>query len=203
VARIQKIHILLAMYNAYQPGVFALSGWDLVGALPLDASEVEHLMGDGDTRWIERGGYDLIGAAPDATVSSGGMPRARSLYGSLTDQLQRPDSFASQLKHILSVRESYGLAAAKQVSIPDVVAPGLLIMVHELPNGRGTQITALNFSAEPIDETIVLANVGSGPVVDMIAETVEGDLGEDGMLHISLEPYEGLSLRIVGSLPTL
>ena len=34
--------------------VFALSGWDLVGALPLDPAQVQDLMSDGDTRWIER-----------------------------------------------------------------------------------------------------------------------------------------------------
>ena len=28
---IQRAHLLLALYNAMQPGVFALSGWDLVG----------------------------------------------------------------------------------------------------------------------------------------------------------------------------
>ena len=33
--QIQRVHLLLVMYNAFQPGVFALSGWDLVGALPL------------------------------------------------------------------------------------------------------------------------------------------------------------------------
>jgi trehalose synthase len=203
VAQIQKIHLLLAMYNAYQPGVFALSGWDLVGALPLDPSEVAHLMGDGDTRWIERGGYDLIGADPDASVSSGGMPKARSLYGSIAEQLERPDSFASQLKHLLAVRDAYGIAMSRQLTIPDVTAPGLLVMVHELPDDRGIQVTALNFSAEHIDEVIVLADVQPGPVVDMIAETLEGDLSEAGELRIALEPYEGVSLRIVGSLPTL
>ena len=36
--QIQRVHLLLAMYNAFQPGVFALSGWDLVGALPLPPS---------------------------------------------------------------------------------------------------------------------------------------------------------------------
>ncbi len=36
-ALVQRAHLLLAMYNALQPGVFALSGWDLVGALPLPA----------------------------------------------------------------------------------------------------------------------------------------------------------------------
>ncbi|MCR2365427.1 hypothetical protein NSR35_26165, partial [Salmonella enterica] len=43
LALIQKVHLLLAMYNAMQPGVFALSGWDLVGALPLEPEQVEGL----------------------------------------------------------------------------------------------------------------------------------------------------------------
>ena len=56
-------HLLLAMYNAMQPGVFALSGWDLVGALPLPGEAVQTLLADGDTRWINRGAYDLLGQA--------------------------------------------------------------------------------------------------------------------------------------------
>ena len=31
IVRIRRAHLLLAMYNALQPGVFALSGWDLCG----------------------------------------------------------------------------------------------------------------------------------------------------------------------------
>ncbi|WP_019996199.1 maltose alpha-D-glucosyltransferase [Aureimonas ureilytica] len=201
--KIQKAHLLLAMYNAYQPGVFALSGWDLVGALPLEPEQVADMMRDGDTRWIERGAYDLTDAAPGARLSAGGMPRARSLYGSLCEQLENPDSFASRLKRLLQVRDAYGIAAARQIAIPDVASPGLLVMVHELPDGRGTQVTALNFGQTPIEEVIELSNVRAGPVVDMIAETIEGDLGEDGRLKISLDPLEGLSLRIVGALPTL
>jgi hypothetical protein len=37
----------------------------------------------------------------------------------------------------------------------------------------------------------------------MINETVEGDLSETGELTIHLDGYEGLSLRIVGALPTM
>ena len=33
--KIKKAHLLVAMANAMQPGVFSLSAWDLVGALPL------------------------------------------------------------------------------------------------------------------------------------------------------------------------
>lgn len=201
--QIQRVHLLLVMFNAFQPGVFALSGWDLVGALPLPSAAVEALMVDGDTRWIERGAYDLVNVNPDTPASQAGLPRAPTLYGPINEQLQRPDSFASQLQRLLAVRQAYGIYASQQTMIPDVSSPGLLVMVHELPNSRGTQVTALNFGPTPIEETIVLPNVQSGPVVDMINETVEGDLSETGELAIRLEGYEGLSLRIVSTLPTM
>ncbi len=158
-------------------------------------------MGDGDTRWINRGGYDLADLAPEASVSAEGLPKARSLYGSLAEQLQRPGSFACQLKRILSVRQAYDIAASKQILIPDVQAPGLLVMVHELPAGKGVQLTALNFSAEPVSETICLPGVAPGPVVDIIHESVEGDLTDNCELQINLDPYEGLALRVVSAAP--
>ncbi|MDY7565368.1 maltose alpha-D-glucosyltransferase [Pseudomonas sp. RTC3] len=201
IQRIQHIHVLLVMYNAMQPGVFALSGWDLVGALTLPAEQVQHLMQDGDTRWIHRGAYDLVDLDPDAEFSAGNMPRPKTLYGSLVDQLQRPDSFVSLLKKILAVRRAYDIAASRQILIPDVQHPGLLIMVHELPAGKGTQITALNFSAEPVVETLHLPDIAPGPVVDIINERVEGDLTEQGEFTITLDAYEGLALRVVSTSP--
>jgi trehalose synthase len=201
--QLQRVHLLLVMYNAFQPGIFALSGWDLVGALPLPAAAVEALMADGDTRWIERGAYDLVNVNPDAPTSQAGLPRAATVYGPIDEQLQRPDSFASQLQRLLAVRQSYCIYASQQTMIPDVASPGLLVMVHELPDARGTQVTALNFGSTPIEETVVLSNVQPGLVVDMINETVEGDLAASGELTLRLEGYEGLSLRIVGALPTM
>ena len=44
VDEIRRVHLLLAMYNALQPGVFALSGWDLCGICPLDRSKVARLI---------------------------------------------------------------------------------------------------------------------------------------------------------------
>ncbi|KPW27483.1 maltose alpha-D-glucosyltransferase [Pseudomonas syringae group genomosp. 3] len=201
IQQIQHIHLLLVMYNAMQPGVFALSGWDLVGALTLPAEQVEHLMQDGDTRWVHRGAYDLVDLDPEAEFSAGDMPRPKTLYGSLVSQLQRPDSFASQLKKILAVRRAYDIAASRQILIPDVEHPGLLVMVHELPAGKGTQITALNFSADTLVETLHLPGIAPGPVVDIINERVEGDLTEQGEFTITLDAYEGLALRVVSTLP--
>jgi hypothetical protein len=124
-----------------------------------------------------------------------------ALYGPLPEQLANPNSFASQLKHLLSVREAYKIASSKQIAIPDVTSRSLLVMVHELPAGKGTQVTALNFSASTVDEMILLPGVASGPVVDMLAESVVGDLDELGTLRISLDGYRGVSLRIVSALP--
>ncbi|AIB36734.1 MULTISPECIES: maltose alpha-D-glucosyltransferase [Pseudomonas] len=201
IQQIRQIHLLLVMYNAMQPGVFALSGWDLVGALPLAAEEVEHLMQDGDTRWIHRGAYDLVDLNPDAQLSSGHMPRSNSLYGSLNTQLQDPESFASQLQKILAVRRAYDIAASRQILVPEVENSALLVMVHELPAGKGTQITALNFGATAITETLHLPDIAAGMVVDIINERVEGDLTAEGAFTITLDAYEGLALRVVSSSP--
>jgi trehalose synthase len=201
IERIRKLHLLLVMFNALQPGVFAISGWDIVGALTLPPDEVASLMADGDTRWINRGAYDLMDLDPEATASSQGLPRARALYGSLREQLEQHDSFASRVRRVLTVRQATGLPGGHQRPIPDVIAPGLLVMLHDLPAGRGVQITALNFSAEPIDEQLILENVSAGPVVDLLNETLEGDVGEDGVLQIHLDPYEGLCMKVVGVAP--
>ncbi|MFZ2361935.1 MAG: maltose alpha-D-glucosyltransferase [Anaerolineae bacterium] len=196
VGQIQRLHLLLAMYNAFQPGVFALSGWDLVGALPLAHDLVADLMADGDTRWINRGAYDLLGVNPDAAGSAAGLPKAVALYGPLPEQLRRPDSFASQLKAMLQVRRAYKLYAAYQLDVPDTHSPGLLVMVHELPEGLGTQVTAINFGAEPVDEVVRLKHVQPGQAVDMFSDVVAGPVNEQGELRIRLEGYAGKSYLI-------
>jgi trehalose synthase len=197
--QIQRVHLLLVMYNAFQPGVFALSGWDLVGALPLPHDSVAGLIADGDTRWIERGAYDLVNVCPDAGASQAGLPKAPALYGPIDEQLKRPDSFASQLRKLLAVRQASGLYASRQILVPEVASAGLLVLVHELPNGKGIQVTALNFGAAPLDETITLPNIQPCPVFDMINETSEGDVSAAGDLRIKLDGYEGKSLRVVNA----
>jgi trehalose synthase len=157
---IRRAHLLLAMFNAWQPGVFALSGWDLLGMLPVPAEEVRDLIATGDTRWIERGAHDLMDVAPEATTSSSGMPRSRSLYGPLPAQLEQEDSFANGLRGILATRAEYDLAAATQIDVPDVAHPAMLVMVHRLDGGDPArpdarlQVTVLNFSGEPISGTV-------------------------------------------------
>lgn len=198
-AQVQQVHLLLTMYNALQPGIFALSGWDLVGALPLPRSAVEERMADGDTRWINRGAYDLMDVAPDAAHSSAGLPRAQSLYGSLPEQLQQEDSFAGKLRTLLALRARYRLYAARQIAVPDVQNPGLLVMVHRLPDDLGTQVTALNFGSEPVEESIKLDGAGVGAVMDMLSGNTEANNSADGAITLRLNGYTGKSLLIASA----
>ncbi len=119
IDRIRRAHLLLAMFNALQPGVFALSGWDMCGMLTLPTSEISQLLQGGDTRWINRAAHDLMGVNPQASHSSAGMPRGRSLYGSIPEQLADETSFLRQLQAILKVRSHYGIATSTQIDIPD------------------------------------------------------------------------------------
>jgi len=195
-AQIQRAHLLLAMYNALQPGVFALSGWDLVGALPVPAAAVAPLLADGDTRWINRPAYDLLDGNPTATQSSAGLPKGQALYGPINEQLQSPTSFASQLRQLLAVRQRYQLYAARQVAIPAVANKGLLVMVHELPNGLGTEVTALNFGKTVVDEVVIVGAPSAGVVHELLTDQSEGQLGQGGELHIQLAPYAGKAYLI-------
>ncbi|MGV8124739.1 MAG: maltose alpha-D-glucosyltransferase [Candidatus Xenobiia bacterium LiM19] len=192
IERVKDLHLLLVLFNALQPGVFALSGWDLVGALTLSEEEVREFMGDGDTRWMNRGGYDLMDVNPCATHSKLGIKKARCLYGPLPEQLKSPGSFAERLKRIIAIRNEYGIHLSEQIAIPSVKHSGLIVMVHRLPAGRGLQITAINFSRESVNETIVIKE-GKGCIINDIIEGMSCGLS-DGHVTISLRPLSGTAL---------
>ncbi|MDB4952847.1 MAG: trehalose synthase [Myxococcales bacterium] len=145
VAQIQRAHLLFAHANAMQPGVFALSSWDLVGALPIPEQSVAELTRDGDYRWVNRGGVDLLGANPEASRSAFGLPRAKSLYGSLLQQLESPDSFASQLRRMLAGRKKYRIAEAETIAVPDVSDRAVCVLIMRLPDTGDVAITALSY----------------------------------------------------------
>lgn len=198
IRKIRKLHLLLAFYNAMQPGVFALSGWDLVGALTLPAASVHDRIADGDTRWINRGAYDLVGSNPKATRSAAGLPRAVALYGPLPEQLRKSDSFASRLQRLLRARAEMQLYAARLTDVPDVRSKGLLVLVHELPQNKGTEVTAINFGSTPVDETVPIQGASQGAQVrDALDPAGSGaDIGPEGALHLHLDAFEAKALRV-------
>jgi len=192
---ITRAHLLLAMYNAWQPGVFALSGWDLVGALTLDSAQVADLIGDGDTRWIHRSAYDLMDYRPEATESTSKMPRATALYGPLSNQMTDPTSFARRLSDILAVRSRYGIATATQLDVPAVSNPAILVMVHALDEAQ--QVTALNFSSAPVTSTATSNQLKPGSTVsDMLTDEELPDVDRSRCLRLVLQPHQGRSFLV-------
>ena len=198
IEQVTRIHLLLAMFNAFQPGVFALSGWDLTGMLTLDSGAVSDLIAEGDTRWINRGAHDLMGVNGEATQSEGGMPAGRSLYGPLSAQLQDPRSFASRLGRVIAVRREHAIATATQVDIPDVSQRAMLVMVHRLGAAGGPlQVMVLNFSGEPITGTVRSEHVPPGSAItDMVSGEPVGTVDDLHSFSVALEAYHGTSLLV-------
>jgi len=191
-ARVTQLHLLLAMFNAFQPGVFALSGWDLLGVLTLNPERIANLLADGDTRWISRGAYDLMAINPSATESLSSMPKAPALYASLPEQLADPLSFVSQLKKLLNVREQYRLATGKQLAIPAAAHKSVLVMIHRLPQEGGIQATVLNFSGETIKTRVTSEHLPAGSTAtDALSETTQGKVSATHSLALELSPYQG------------
>jgi trehalose synthase len=194
IEKIKRAHLLLAMFNAWQPGVFALSGWDLCGMLTLERSKVSRLLASGDTRWIHRAAYDLMDYRPEATESPSKMPRGFSLYGSLPQQLQDANSFASRLREVLAVRARYGIASSVQVEVPEVSDKAMLVMVHRLDTAQ-IQTTVLNFSSQFIAGRVKSEHLASGAaVIDMVTEQVIAEVDHEHTFVVSLEPHQGMSL---------
>jgi maltose alpha-D-glucosyltransferase/alpha-amylase len=201
--RIRDGHLLLAAANALQPGVFSLSTWDLVGALPIPEKSVAERLEDGDYRWVNRGGVDLMGVNPDAKRSTFGIERAKALYGPLPEQLKDPRSFASRLRQLLAARKEHRIAEAELLAVPESKDRAVCLLVLRLPGGA-VAVTALNFGRDAVEETLDLAEVrgitakgvGGEKVVDILTAETVGRVSDEGRLKIKLAPLTGTSLVI-------
>ena len=192
--QIRQVHLMAAAFNALQGGVFLLSGWDLVGALPIPASSVEDLVADNDYRWINRGGYDLLGCADRTDRSIQGLTIAQSLYGSLAEQLADRDSFASRLRSMLALRNQLGIARSELVSVPSVDHAGVVVIINALEGQPPSwQLTALNFGNVAIEQTVKLA--GMAGVAEVRWSSLDGNVSAEIPMHnhsatIALQPME-------------
>lgn len=188
---VTQAHLLMAMFNAMQPGVFAISGWDLMGALPLDKELVKDLLADGDNRWVNRGAYDLLMSNDEAFESSAGLPRAYTLYEPLHLQLKDENSFVYRLKQMLDIRQQYKIHLAEQIAIPDVKNTGVVFMVHELPDDLGVQVTALNFTRQSVKETLKMAELKNKTAVNLLAGNELGKTSPEGEFTFDLNAVDG------------
>jgi trehalose synthase len=196
VKQIARGHLLLAATNALQPGVFGLSTWDLVGSLPVSGEEVDKRTKDGDYRWHNRGGVDLMGANPEAKASAIGLPRAKALYGTLPEQLKDPDSFASRIKQMLAARRKYRVAEGELLAVPEPKEPGVCVLVLKLPD-YPVAVTVLNFGREVTGIDLDLGKLGKGLANGDWTDIVTGKAGgsgQGGRLQLQLPALSGTTL---------
>jgi trehalose synthase len=204
VSLIRRAHVLVAHANAMQPGAFAISAWDLVGALPVPADSVAQLVNSGsaaDWRWINRGGVDLLNLNPNATTTPiFGLPKAQALYGPLPDQLNDPNSFASQIKKMLAARKQYHIDQATMNAVPPTGVRGVCVLEMTLPGDQAFAITALNYgrnsASVDVDLTqippgIPAAQVAGSTAQDIVAGAGAGVVSNDGHLKINLDSLNG------------
>jgi maltose alpha-D-glucosyltransferase/alpha-amylase len=204
VELIQQGHLLVAHANAMQPGVFAISAWDLVGALPIPLESADRTQ-DGDYRWVNRGGVDLLGTNTDAATSAFGLPRAQALYGPVPEQLRSPTSFASRLKTMLAARREYRIHEAELLSVPNVGNPAFAVLVMRLPDSEDLAVTALNYGREvrmiEVDLTQVppgidAAAIAGRPAHDIVADHSAGSVADNGRLSMEVEALTGRTIVI-------
>lgn len=192
-SEVRKLHLLTATFNAMLPGVFAISGWDLVGALLVQPESLGSLLDDRDHRWMNRGAFDLMAADPGGTASSTGLPRATAVYGDLPAQLRDPDSFASVLKRMLRARKDSGIALSTLVSVPEVDSEGLVVVLLERPTGW--IVSAVNFGRELAKDVVHFPEL-SGKTARRIFSTDSDEAGslqisDAGDLSLALGPIQG------------
>jgi maltose alpha-D-glucosyltransferase/alpha-amylase len=211
VALIKRGHLLVAFHDAMQPGIFGVSAWDLVGALPIPASSVPNdLTAGGDWRWINRGAVDLMGTNPGTQTSAVlGLPKAQALYGSIPDQLKDPNSFVSQLMGVLAARKQYQIDQSTMLAVPPVGDPAVCVLVMQPPNSQTNSqnlaITALNYGRSSKSVQVDLTQIPPGipaqslagqNAQDIVANQSAGTVGSDGKLTINLDSLSGKTLVV-------
>lgn len=189
---VQKAHQLLAFYNAMQPGIFMISGWDLVGAYPLKASEIKELLEEGDCRWTNRGAYDLLGTS-DQKVSPSKLPKAKALYGSLPEQLKDPNSYASFIKNMLKARKKYKINLAEQIKILDVKNSSLFLAMYQLQD-KSYLLVAMNFSNKRAQEKFDISEIKFKSAKNIITNKKEDKSYFSSKINIKLDGFEAKAI---------
>ena len=205
--KIQNGVVLATIYCAMQPGIIMISGWDLVGALPLPLKDksIKKYLQQGDYRWLNRGAYDLAGLGKNINKSEEGITKAVPLFGPITEQLKNPKSYASIVKHILAVREKYQIPLSEMLAVIETNTPYALAFINKLPENKGYEITALNFGDKTENIIIDLSKIKGLNIsqlkgkaaIDIINNgRTDSEISLDKILNISLPPMTAKALFI-------
>jgi len=211
VQRVVNGSIMLAAFNALQPGLFQVSAWDLLGALQLDSKDIDpSFLADGDLRWLNRGAYDLMGYYKDEAATSAkgvtGLPMSRALFGNVPSQVGQPLSYLTQLKAVLKVRKQIKIALGDiqpdlSAAVTGANSSDLVVIPTVLPPSlasNGTQIALLfvNWSTRDVTASLQLDSTQIGAHKVSVASPAHELWPED-----RLYPYTGGAVTV--TLPPL
>ena len=164
---IRSGHTLLQFFKAMQPGVYMLAGQDVTGTMPIDLGALgeEQLL---NKHLAARGSFPLLSSAEAGVYSSIGLPRAKSIYGSMDMQLYNPSSFMRELGEMLKLRQRLGIAQGTVVGSLKSGNPGTSALVTRLPassqvgalpGARAYAVSIVNFGRSESSEYLDLASV--------------------------------------------
>jgi len=117
-------------------------------------------------------------------------PNENTLYASFPCQLRNRNSFASQLRNILTVRRENNLQSAKLIAVPETKQKGLLLLVHQLRN-HTLQILALNFSRVKASQTLEIPLIRNTSAIDLMSGILEKKPLESSQIRLDLPPLSG------------
>ena len=188
--RLKRAHLLLAFFNAMQPGIFSISGWDLLGCYPLNEKEAAPFTKDGDYRWVLRGAYDLLGSS-GSDRSAYGLPKAKTLYPPLPKQMKDPQSFLMQLQKILKARRAYNIDLAKILRLFPCKNPSIFAILLQSATSEDKILIACNFSEEVIEETFMIKEIANTNAIDIVERSsVKKELSSSKIV-LKLFPLQG------------
>jgi hypothetical protein len=184
--KIKKVHLLLLLLQAMQPGALVLSAEDLMGVFSLDCP----------TDGCQKQGlaYDLLGDNPNICLSRFAVPKGKSLYGPLLKQKKDPFSLTSKMKTILKARKNYQVYAADLLSVPEAKNPSLFLLVHRLPTTQNLELTAINFSSSPVTEEFEIEGIQNTSPINLLTRKKEAKDFASKKITVTLDPYEGKAI---------
>ena len=139
--KIRDGHLLQIFFRAMLPGLFMLSGQDIVGTLPLSWYGMVDTEREWDLSLSSRGAYGLTQSVDNISVTTQGMGRAKSIYPTADVQIVSDDSFIAYLSRILTLRANLNIANAKVHGRFVTYSPGSLALATLLPTKIGHNST--------------------------------------------------------------
>lgn len=155
------MHLTLAKFFAWQPGIFSISPEDLLGAAPHQKT------------------VDLLSPNPEC------------LYSCVPTQLQNPRSFASALKQILRVRKDSSIAGGTLREVVPSDDKGTLILKlqlrQNLTNDPVTALLAVNLSSKQSVSTLESPEYAQTSAIDLSTQQTENKSFESSFFDVKLE----------------